>query len=213
MPDPTEISRELGVEPTISTGGRLRWWCREVTPGQERVAKGSGLVEVRRLHQMRVPLPIGATTDLPVRPFRPGVDDLAWLEVNNRAFAWHPDQGGWTPERLTSQIAEAWFDAEDFLIHEDPAGTIAGFCWTKYHRDHEPPLGEIFVIGVDPTRQARGLGRALTIAGLSQLWRHHAPPLGMLYVEHDNATAVSLYRSLGFAVHHDDVAFELADAQ
>jgi len=70
-------------------------------------------------------------------------------------------------------------------------------------------MGEIYVIGVDPGQQGRGLGRQLTIAGLAWQWDHHEPPVGMLYVEHDNTTAIRLYEELGFTIHHDDVAYEL----
>ena len=211
MPDPEEITRSLGVEP-VRDGDRLRWWCPGVTPVQEAVATELGLRQVRRLHQMRVPLPLGETTDVAVRSFRPGVDDDAWLATNNRSFAWHPDQGGWTRAVLDERLAEPWFEAEGFLLHDGPDGTIAAFCWTKHHAQHAPPLGEIYVIGVDPAHQGRGLGRALTVAGLAWQWEHHRPPLGMLYVEHDNAAGLGLYRNLGFEVHHDDVAYEVSDA-
>lgn len=210
MVDVALISHALGVDATTGPNGRPLWWCHAVTLEQFDAAASLGLGVARRLHQMRVPLPLDTAADLPVRPYRPRLDDAAWLAVNNRAFAWHPDQGGWDEARLAEATAEAWFEPEGFLLHEID-GEVAGFCWTKHHPDHEPPAGEIFVIGVDPRFHGRGLGRALTIAGLDWQWRHHRPPLGMLYVEHDNAPAISLYESLGFTVHHDDVAFGLND--
>ena len=83
---------------------------------------------------------------------------------------------------------------------------LAGFCWTKLHTDTTPHLGEIYVIAVDPNFARRGLGRALTIAGLQHLSAVGAP-VGMLYVAADNLAALSLYRSLGFTTHHTQRAF------
>jgi len=187
-------------------GARVRWWTEATTDADREAAAEHGLVPVRMLYQLRVPLPLAERTDLRTRPFRPGEDDAAWLVVNNRAFAWHPDQGGWTPEVLAGRLAEPWFDPEGFLLHEE-GGRLLGFCWTKVHADDEPPLGEIYVIAVDPDAGGRGLGRKLTVAGLQHL-ADAGLRTGMLYVESDNAPALRLYRALGFTEHHRDTAFE-----
>ena len=177
----------------------------------DEVARAAGLELTRTLLQLRRPLPVppadrgtAPTDPVVVRSFRPGDDDDGWLEVNNRAFAWHPEQSGWTKENLAEREAEPWFRADGFLIHERaaPAGPegIDGFCWTKIHADHDPPLGEIYVIGVDPDAHGQGLGRALTLAGLDWL-AGQGLTVGMLYVEADNDSAVHLYRDLGFTEH------------
>lgn len=166
----------------------------------------------RLLHQMRVPLPvpaevIAATTDVAVRPFRPAVDDDGWLAVNNRAFRWHPDQGGWDRDRLTARLAEQWVHIDGFLVHDGPDG-IDGFCWTREHPSSaaEPAMGEIFVIATDPSSAGRGLGRSLTVAGLQHL-TDRGLEVGMLYVEAINTPALRLYERLGFVVHHSDAAY------
>ncbi|MEY2765249.1 MAG: mycothiol synthase, partial [Actinomycetota bacterium] len=71
--------------------------------------------------------------------------------------------------------------------------------------DATAPVGEIYVIGVDPAHHGKGLGRALTIAGFWHL-ASRGIRRGMLYVAGDNAAAIRLYESLGMRVaHHDDV--------
>jgi mycothiol synthase len=154
---------------------------------------------------MRCSLPLDEPSTLAWRPFRPGQDEEAWVRVNNRSFADHPDQGQQTVATLETQEREPWFDPEGFVLYEED-DELLGFCWTKVHRDHAPPLGEIYVIGVDPDAHGRGLGRGLVLAGLD--WLHRAGlEVGMLYVDADNEPAVGLYRSLGFEPVQRDVYF------
>ncbi len=186
-------------------GGHVHWWVFEPSAFHVEVAASVGLRPGRRLFQMRCPLPTTGVARVTTRPFVPGTDDEAWLRVNNRAFADHPEQGDWDIDTLRLRAKEPWFDPEGFLLHEVD-GRLAAFCWTKIHADADPPLGEIYVIAVDPDFHGRGLGRELTLAGLASL---HARGIdvGMLYVDADNTAAVNLYRSLGFTVHRTDGAF------
>lgn len=161
------------------------------------MAATHGLTRTREIVQMRGDLPIPGSWSIPVRPFRVGMDESAFLTVNNRAFAWHPDQAGWTLADIEAREAEPWFDPDGFLLHERD-GRLVGFCWTKVHRDERPPLGEIYVIGVDPDHQGHGLGRELVLAGFDWLSRHGLHH-GILYVEATNAGAIALYEKLGLA--------------
>ncbi|TDB85344.1 mycothiol synthase [Actinomadura sp. KC216] len=188
-------------------GGPLRVWAHGDLPAAAALASAEGMARVRALFQMRRP----ASGPLPeprlaggvtLRTFEPGRDEKAWLNVNARAFADHPEQGAWTIEDLRDREAEGWFDPAGFFLAERD-GRLAGFHWTK---THPGGLGEVYVVGVDPDAQGLGLGRALTLAGL-----HHLRGTGadqfMLYVDESNAAAVRLYESLGFTRHAVDVMY------
>jgi mycothiol synthase len=189
-------------------GGIARWRVPQATPEHRRVARSAGYDGSRRLVQMRRDLPLPWRSAIATRPFRPGVDDDDWLRVNNAAFAWHPEQGGWDRAELHERIAEPWFDPDGFLLHPVD-GPVDGFCWTKVHGELDPPVGEIFVIAVDPSASGRGLGRELVLAGLDHLADQGLGD-AMLYTEADNQAARALYDRLGFSVHHEVTVFERA---
>jgi mycothiol synthase len=190
-------------------GGEVRWWVTDPHDDDTDVAVANGLTFERDLLQMFVPLPVDEPVPpIALRSFELGKDEDAWVEVNNRAFAAHPEQGGWTAEVIGQREQEPWFDPNGFLLHHDPAtGRLAGFVWTKVHDDATAPVGEIYVIAVDPDFGGRKLGRALTLAGLDWMHRNRAVDRGMLYVDAANEPAVRLYRSIGFTVDHTDRAY------
>jgi mycothiol synthase len=187
-------------------GGRVEWWIEPGEPADDAEPLAGGFRWWRDLWQMRCALP-AAPTDLPVRPFTPA-DGPAFLAVNNRAFAWHPEQGNMTPADLAERIAEPWFDPDGFLLH-DRDGRLAGFCWTKVHAATatDPAMGEIYAIAVDPDFHGQGIGGPLTRSGLQWL-NGHGLTVGMLYVEHDNAPAIAVYHRIGFTRHHSNRAYE-----
>jgi mycothiol synthase len=187
-------------------GGRVHFWVFRPTQIHDALAHRLGFARGRELLQMRRPLPHPEAPRWPagtvVRRFVPGRDEDAWLAVNNRAFAGHVEQGGWTRDTLAQRESEAWFDPTGFLLAEH-AGELSGFCWTKVHPDK---MGEIYVIAVDPSAQGTGLGKALVLGGLAGL-AERGITAGMLYVDAANEGAVGLYRHLGFEVHHVDRAY------
>lgn len=186
-------------------GGQVYWWVDDPTPGDRTFAAAHGFEPVRGLHEMRRPLPHELNAHVETRDFEPGADAEAWLSVNNRAFADHGEQGGWTRDVLDLRMGESWFDPAGFRIHEID-GRMAAFCWTKLHDEVEPTIGEIYVIAVDPDFHGRGLGKQLTLAGLDSIAARGVPE-ATLYVDADNTAAVGLYEGLGFTIHRSRQAY------
>jgi mycothiol synthase len=197
----------------LSEGGEgTRIWAHGNLGPARSTAASLGLDVVRELLQMRRPL-----ADLPAVPTPEGVriatysgpdDDAELLRVNNAAFAWHPEQGGWTEADIAERRGEPWFDPDGlFLAFDDSSSKLLGFHWTKVHSDD---LGEVYVVGVDPAAQGRKLGATLTLVGLHHLAERLSTSSAasvMLYVEADNSAAVKTYERLGFAVHSVDAAY------
>jgi mycothiol synthase len=136
-------------------------------------------------------------TSAEISTFKPADAD-EWLALNNQIFVEHPDQGDWVMQDLTNRMAESWFDSDGFFLARE-TGRIIGFCWTKIHHDrvNEGPIGEIYVLGVDPSAHSSGLGKALTLTAL-HYFQNKSIKDSMLYVDADNHAALILYKKLGF---------------
>jgi mycothiol synthase len=213
----TELLRRL-----LAAAGEqpLSIWAHGDLPGSAELLAPHGFRRARVLLQMRrnlAGLDADPRPELPgdvrVVPFVPGRDEEAWLRVNARAFDWHPEQGRMTRPDLERREAEPWFDPAGFLLAWRGApgagGDLLGFHWTKVHPagDAGPePVGEVYVLGVDPAAQGLRLGRALTDLGLAHL-RAQGLEEVLLYVEEDNAAAVRLYEGRGFRRHAVDVSW------
>jgi mycothiol synthase len=220
--EPSERRLGLGrqlIETLISHSpdGRMRLWAHGEHAGAAELATSMGFTHARVLWQMRrslyspLPQPV-LPPDVIVRPFRVGVDEQAWLALNAQAFDELPDQGGWTIEDLELRLREPWFSADGFLVawRDD---RMVGFHWTKVHGRHgsddhhqHEPIGEVYVVGVDPALRGEGLGRALTVIGLRHL-RSLDLSQAMLYVDSTNTGAIALYESLDFVRWDTDVLF------
>ena len=200
---------------TAGAGGHgIRIWAHGDLAAAAELARSAGFTRFRALWQMRMPLGDRVLPDpvfpagVSVRAFRPGEDEDEWLSVNRRAFAHHPEQGSWTSKDLEVREAEPWFDPAGFFLAERD-GQVTGFHWTKVHpADDEggPPIGEVYVVGVDPGQQGGGLGRALTLAGVAHLKRLGLAQV-MLYVDESNTPAIRMYTSLGFSRWSTDVMY------
>jgi mycothiol synthase len=195
-------------------GDGTRMWAHGNLEPAQAMAKAIGLKAARELLQMRRPLTHLPSINIPpgvrIDTYRGPVDDDELLRVNNAAFAWHPEQGGWTTADLAERRKEPWFDPEGlFMAFDEDTGELLGFHWTKVHSED---LGEVYVVGVDPSAQGRGIGATLTLIGLHHLAERltaSSEPAVMLYVEADNSAAVNTYRRLGFEVATSDVAYTM----
>ncbi|MFF3227682.1 mycothiol synthase [Nocardia suismassiliense] len=208
------IGTELVAAALTEGGPGTRVWAHGNLPAAKAVSARLGLATARELWQMRRPL---ATSELPqvatrggvtIRTYAGAADDAELLRVNNAAFAWHPEQGGWTARDIEARRAEPWFDPKGLFLATDTAhpGRVLGFHWTKVHYDETPAVGEVYVVGIDPAAQGRGLGRLLTLVGLHYL-RDRGLTEVLLYTEADNTSAVHTYTRLGFTPAHVDVAY------
>ena len=228
------IGAAMGRAAMAKTNGHNQFWAHGTLEPARATASALDLVPVRELVQMRrllrdIPEPVAAVPGVRIRTYEGTADDAELLRVNNAAFATHPEQGGWTAAELAERRDEPWFDPEGlFLAFGDSASDhpdrLLGFHWTKVHPD-QPGLGEVYVLGVDPSAQRRGLGQTLTSIGIASLARrladpkssadpdpsdHSTAPTVMLYVESDNVAALRTYQSLGFATYSVDTAYASA---
>jgi mycothiol synthase len=196
-----------------------RVWAHGALPAAAALAGRAGLTAQRELWRMRrsldLPLPEVQIPDgVRIRPFAVGADEAELLRVNNAAFSWHPEQGGWTLDDVAARETEPWFDPAGVLLAVDEAAPehVLGFHWTKVHAagtgeaDPDTPVGEVYVLGVDPAARGRRLGPVLTLAGLAHL-RDRGLEAVVLYVEADNTAAVRVYRDLGFERFSADVSY------
>lgn len=199
-----------GIWSTGSPG--VTWWISAHETWAESIAHRLGMERERELLQMRIRL-AGDVLDRIQRSatvtdsFDPRTDIDDVINVNNRAFGDHPEQGGWTREDFDRRMNATWFRGDDLrVLHVN--GTVAAFCWTKRHdqTEHDPSLGEIYVIAVDPKHHGQGLGRSVVAAGLAYIHAEISPD-AMLYVDAANTSAVSLYTSLGMDIHHRELAW------
>jgi mycothiol synthase len=218
------------LDASLSRTGRV--WAHGNLPAAQALAKARDLTVVRTLLQMRRELPAELDPPLPqgvrLRTFVPGQDEQQFLGVNARAFAWHPEQGRLDDAALAGELAQDWFDPAGFFLAVDPDDRVLGFHWTKVHPvDPTPqagstargaaagasgpgPIGEVYVLAVDPAAAVRGLGGPLTAVGLRYLAAKGLHTV-MLYVEGDNDRAVSLYRRFGFETAVTDVVYAPRD--
>lgn len=218
--------REL-LDAALAEGLHSAWAHGDLEPARG-LAASAGLDRTRSLHLMARPLTTDDATDpvLPdgysVRPFEPGRDDEDWVRLNAAAFASHPEQGRLTVDDLRERMAQPWFDPAGFLLLERD-GRVVAFHWTKVEPEDAAAAGraqrsetdaaragsgEVYVVGVDPAEQGRGLGGPLTGLGIAHLARQGLAEVH-LYVDGDNAPARRTYQRLGFTDRAVDAQYSV----
>ncbi len=217
------VGKALLSEAIKICGDKLRLWVHGEAEVAHNLAASFNFEKIRTVMQMSKsltdiqPLPVLAN-EIIIRSFLPGIDSDAWLELNNKVFKDHPEQGGWQLSDLNHRLSEEWFDEKGFFIVEKNKQVIAS-TWTKVHgahsHDHDgeashahPAIGEIYITAVDPEYAGLGIGKALTITALNYL-KYQGLTDAMLYVDFDNKAALNLYGSLGFKLSSKDVLYRL----
>jgi mycothiol synthase len=205
--DPSRRREGMGrrILDELLADGEDSYWAHGDLPSAQALAASAGLVAGRTLLALRLTfdgppaaerVPQGVT----LRTFEPDdVDQI--VAVNARAFAHHPEQGAMDRADMERRMASDWFDPDGLFVAERD-GRVIGFHWTKVEDD----VGEVYVVGIDPDAQGGGLGTALTARGLRHLHERGLPVVD-LYVEGDNAPALTVYRRLGFVDHARDTLY------
>jgi mycothiol synthase len=217
------VGKALLSEAIKICGKSLRLWVHGEQEAAHSIAASFNFEKIRTVLQMSKsltdiqPLP-SIDKEIIIRSFLPGIDSDAWLELNNKVFKDHPEQGGWQLSDLNHRLSEEWFDEKGFFIVEKNKQVIAS-TWTKVHGEHShdhdgeashahPAIGEIYITAVDPEYAGLGIGKALTITALNYL-KYQGLKDAMLYVDFNNKTALNLYDSLGFKLSSKDILYRL----
>ena len=217
------VGKQLLSKAIEICGNNLRLWVHGEGEVAHNLATSFNFEKIRTVLQMSKSLtniqPLPAfDKEIKIRSFLPGLDSKEWLELNNKVFKDHPEQGGWQISDLNHRLSEEWFDEKGFFIVEKNKQVIAS-TWTKVHgahsHDHDgdashahPAIGEIYITAVDPAYAGLGIGKALTITALNYL-KYQGLNDAMLYVDFDNKAAHNLYNSLGFQISSKDILYRL----
>jgi len=217
---PAARGRGIGgalLDAVLPAGREVAVWAHGDLPAARALLRSRGLAPVRDLRKLGRPLeprdsersPVVVPDGFAVRTFHPG-DEEAVLAVNAAAFAHHPEQGSLDLTGLRERMTSRWFEPQGLILVEDvsrPEPRLAAFHWTKVDpEDAGPGTGEVYVVGVDPAYQGRGLGALVTRLGLDHL-RDRGLERVVLYVEADNTPAMATYTRQGFTTVSTDVQY------
>lgn len=216
------------VEAATERWGTLDVWAHGDLPAAQAAARGAEKVRelwvmqlTQRAPQAEIPSGFELLNLRESRERWGARADEELVRVNNEAFDWHPEQGGWDLARWERAQEAEWFDPEGVLllwqgatgVKGERSTTLAGFHWTKCPTSQlvnvERILGEIYVVGLADNMRGAGLGKPLTLAGINFMQRNGVDQV-ILYVEADNAPAISVYEKLGFAVIERHSVYRIA---
>ena len=185
----------------LLAAGESQFWAHGDLPAAQALAATKHLEPARTLLVLRLemdapPEPERVPDGVAIRAFEP--DDVDAIVAVNAS---HPEQGAMDRADFDQRASSDWFDPAGLFVAERE-GHVVGFHWTKV----EHGIGEVYVVGVDPSEQGSGLGTALTARGLRHLHESGLRTVD-LYVEGDNDPALAVYRRLGFTEHARDVLY------
>ena len=217
------VGKQLLNEAIKICGKTLRLWVHGEQEAAHNLAASFNFEKIRTVLQMSKsltdiqPLPV-IDKEIIIRNFLPGIDNDDWLDLNNRVFKDHPEQGGWQLSDLNHRLSEEWFDEKGFFIVEKNEQVIAS-TWTKVHGEHShdhgsgqshahSAIGEIYITAVDPEYTGLGIGKALTITALNYL-KYQGLRDAMLYVDSKNKHGINLYDKLNFVKSGQDNVYAI----
>ncbi|MDO5724373.1 MAG: mycothiol synthase [Flaviflexus sp.] len=188
------------AEQAVQIARPLRLWAHGNLEQAQGLAASLGLEPMRELVQMRSGEDIPDLAEETARIEELGVrlatypaaeceDPQELVALNARAFAEHPEQGAMTAADIAARGGT--------ITLARSGERLVGFLWIQ----EEPP--ELYVLGVDPDFQGRGLGSRLTRLAQAQL----GVP-ATLFVEGDNGPALSAYERAGFVRIRTDIQYE-----
>lgn len=178
----------------ISIAKQLNLWSHGDLEPARSLAGKLGLEATRELLEMAVDLEGVVneidTGDIELRDVTGLEDEL--VELNNRIFASHPEQG-----RLTTGDLEKKGGVIQLAYRNE---TLVGFYWIQVDNP------ELYVLGVAPEAGGQGLGTLLTSLAMADLKNRGAHTMS-LFVDGTNEAAVAVYKKTGFTVSRRDIQY------
>jgi ribosomal protein S18 acetylase RimI-like enzyme len=132
-------------------------------------------------------------------------DDLGGLTYRRPTSADHPRivdviDDWWGGRRMHMLLPRLWlehFSGTSWIV-ERPDGRLAGFVVAFISQD-DPATGYVHMIGADPNRRRRGLGRALYERAFGDLAERGARRV-LAVTWPGNRTSIAFHKALGFRV-------------
>jgi hypothetical protein len=136
-------------------GGHVHMWVNQPRPEHDRIAAEVGLAPAGCSTRCAAPPGRGllrterSRLDDPTVPRRRRRGRLVGGQQPGLSLAPRTRAAGTGP-RWKQREAEPWFDPAGFLLHDDADGPPRRVLLDEDPPDTDPPLGEIYVIAVDP---------------------------------------------------------------
>ena len=104
------IGKQLLSKVVEICGNNLRLWVHSEGEVAHNLAASFNFKKIRTVLQMSKsltdiqPLPV-IDKEIIIRSFLPGIDSDDWLQLNNKVFKDHPEQGGWQISDLNHRLS------------------------------------------------------------------------------------------------------------